>query len=154
MFQNDLKRLATILPALTFLLLAGCGGKEAVAPEEVEQAAFNDLRSKVIDVVPDPQQQETILGLVDVLQSDFSKLRKDVVVRRTELRKLNSDYDSTREQFHDYVERYDAEIKLSREKVTASHQKLLITTTVDEWDALKKADSKTMKKLVGLLQSI
>ena len=154
MFQNDLKRLAIILPALTFLLLAGCGGKEAVAPEDVEQEAFNDLRSEVIDVVPDSQRQETILALVDDLQFALAELRKDVVVRRTELRKLNSDYDATREQFHDYVERYDAAIKHSREKATASRQTLVKETTVDEWDALKKAETKTMKKMISLLQSI
>ncbi len=154
MCPNDLKRLAIIFRALTFLLLAGCGGKEAVAPEDVEQGAFNDLRSEVIDIVPDSQRQETLLELVDDLQIEFAELRKDVVVKRTELRKLNSDYDATREQFHEYAERYDAAIKQSREKVTASRQKLVRETTVDEWDALKKLETKTMKKLLSLLQSV
>lgn len=154
MFPNDLKRSAIILQALTILLLAGCGGKEAVAPEDVEQAAFDDLRAEVMDVVPDSQRQEAILGLVDDLQIDFSELLKDVVVRRTEIRKLNSDYDATREQFHDYVARYDAAIRQSREKVTASRQKLVEETTVEEWDALKKVETRTMKKMVSLLQAI
>jgi len=154
MFTKYLMRSTVALPALVLLVLAGCGGKEAVAPEDVEQEAFNDLRSEVIDVVSDSQRQETILALVDDVQIALAELRKDIVVRRTEVRKLNSDYDATREQFHDFVARYDAEIKQSREKLTASRRTLVKETTVDEWDALKKAETKTMKKMISLLQSI
>jgi len=154
MINKYIKSSQKLLPILALFLIAACGGKEPIAIEDVEQQAFDDLRAKIESVIPDPERQSIIIGLVDEVHVDYSELREAVVIRRAELRKLNADYDATREQFAAYIEKYDARIKLSREKVSASHQKLIRATTVEEWDALKKADTKTMKKLISSLQAI
>lgn len=154
MIREDVNRLTVLSLMLFVLALAGCGGKEAVSPEDFEQQAFDDLRAEMADVIVDPERRAIMSGLADVLQRDFAELRIAVTVRRTELRKLNANYDATREQFSEYIEKHDARIRASRERVTATHQSLVRATTVQEWDALQKADTKAMKELVSSLQSI
>ena len=70
------------------------------------------------------------------------------------MRHLNADYDATREQFHEYIETYDAEVRAARKRATESRQAFVGATTPEEWDALTKADSKAMKKMVGVIQGI
>ena len=97
MIRENVNRLTVLILMLFVLALAGCGGKEAVSPEDFEQQAFDDLRAEMADVIVDPERRAIMSGLADVLQRDFAELRIAVTVRRTELRKLNADYDATRE---------------------------------------------------------
>ena len=137
---------------IVFGMLAACGGKGAVAPEDVEKEAFEDMRAAIVEVVEDPDRQKEILGLAHEHHKELIRLREAVQVRRTELRHLNANYDATREQFHEYVEKYDAEIRVAREWATKSRKAFVQATTQDEWDALTKADSKAMKKMIGVIQ--
>jgi len=139
---------------IVFAMLAACGGKGVVAPENVETEAFEDLRTAIVKVVEDPGRQKEILGLVDDHQIKLTKLRKAVQAQRTELRRLNADYDATREQFYEYIEKYDAEIRVARKWATKSRKAFVQATTQEEWDVLRKADSKAMKKIVGVIQEI
>lgn len=141
------------LPLLA-LMLAACGGKDAVAPENAEKEAYEDLRAAIVEVVEDPDRQKEILGLVREHQKDFTKLRESVQVRRTELRHLNADYDATLEQFHEYIEKYDAEIMIARKTASESRKAFVDATTPEEWDALMKVESKAMKKMVGIIRGI
>jgi len=143
-----------LLLLLLVLAVSGCGGKETVAPEDIEAEAFDGLREKIEAVVENPERQAAVLGLVDTLQTDFTGLRESIVRRRFELRQLNANYDATREQFDDFVRKYDVDVVAARKEVSISHRRLVEAATPEEWDALKKADSKAMKKLIGLLQSI
>ena len=125
-----------------------------MAPESVEKEGYEDMRAAIVDVVQDPARQKEGLGLLEGHQNDFTKLREAVQVRRTELRRLNADYDATREQFHEFIKKYDAEIKAARKRATKSRTAFVAATTPEEWDALTKADSKAMKKMVGVIQGI
>ena len=46
------------IPLLLALMLAACGGKDAVKPESVEKEAFEDLRAAIVEVVEDPDRQK------------------------------------------------------------------------------------------------
>ena len=151
--KNIIKAATTLLAFVTVSLVA-CGGKEAVAPEDVEREAIDDFRQTIEEVIEDPDREAEIMALVDGLYGDFRNLRESVTKRRTELRRLNADYDATREQFGEFIEVIDAEIKAERKSVTQRRIALVEATTEQEWDALKKAETKTMKTMVGVIQSI
>ena len=136
------------------LLICGCGGREAVAPEVTAVAAFEDFREAVVDVIEDPDRESQILSLVDEFHADFLELLAAVEEQRTGLRKLNADYDATREQFQDYFDQYAAQIQAARQEAVASRAAFIQATTAEEWDALNKADTKAMKKLVRTIQGI
>lgn len=136
------------------LAIAGCGGKEAVSPSDIEQQAFDDLREKVGQVIEDPERRAVVNAEVDKLQTSYTAFRLAVTARRTEVRALNADYNATREQFHEYVERYNNQILTDHGVLLKSHQALISATTPEEWDELQKADSKMMKKLISSLQAI
>ena len=138
---------------ITFMLSA-CSGKEAVAPESVGKAAFDDFRETVIEVIEDPERQATVLLLVEDYESDYANLMSAVKTQRTELRRLNADYDATREQFQSYYDKYMSDIQSARKDATESRTAFVNSTTTEEWDALSKAESKTMKKLVSSIQSL
>ncbi len=152
---RDSGRSSAFLPTLACLLLiSGCGGKEAVAPESVTNAAFDDFREAIAEVVEDPTRQAQIIALVDDFESDFSNLLLSVETQRTELRRLNADFDASREQFQDYFDKYNAQIRAARQAAMESRAAFVQSTTAEEWDALNKADTKTMKQLVSSIQSI
>ena len=136
------------------LLVTGCGGTDAVAPDPADKVAFDDFREVIVDVVQDSERQAQILSLIDVYQSDFSNLQAAVRMQRTELRRLNADYDASREQFQSYFDKYNAEIRTARKKAMESRAAFVRSTTADEWNALNKADTKTMKQLVSSIQGI
>ncbi len=149
-----MKITTAILVLVPALLLATCGGKEAVTPAQAEQEAFDDLRAAFSEVIQDPAQQARLLEMVDDAQAEFENLRTAVEVRRTELRKLNADYDATMEQFRVYIEKYDNEIKGARKLVTQRRLELVRATTEEQWDELEKASNKAMKKMIRVIQSI
>ena len=136
------------------LAIAGCGGKKAVSPADVEQQAFDDLREKVGQVIEDPERKALVNAQVDELQRSYTDFMLAVTARRTEVRALNADYDATREQFHEYVEKYNNQILTDHGVLLKSHQALISATTPEEWADLQKADTKMMKKLISSLQAI
>jgi long-subunit acyl-CoA synthetase (AMP-forming) len=142
----------------TLLAVAGCsliacGGKN-IAPEEIEKQAFEDLRVQVRDIVDDATREAEILVLIDQLQGNFDTLRSAMVTRRADLRALNADYDATREQFAELIERHGKEVKFSHAQFMRSRQAFVSATTPDEWSAMGKSNTKSMATLARSLQSI
>lgn len=54
------------------LAFAGCGGKDAVTPVDIEKQAWEDLRSDVREVISDPEREAEAIKLVDVLADDLA----------------------------------------------------------------------------------
>ncbi len=154
MNSGNSRRLTGLVLMLIATALTACGGKEAVAPEDVEQQAFDDMREVIADVIADPARQAEVTALADDFQARLGEFRNAVADRRTVLRKLNSDYDATREQFIAYIEKYDAQIESTHKRLMDSHVALVRVTTAAEWDKLSKADTKMMKELINSIQSI
>ncbi len=70
-------------------MFAGCGGKDAVAPVDVEKQAWEDLRSEVRETVSDPARQAEVIHLVDVLAEDV-KVFREVMTKRHDARCIRS----------------------------------------------------------------
>ena len=136
-----------------FALLAACGGSpEATA--DIERQAFDDMRAEVRAIIEDPQREEAVVTLVDRLQGHYENLRATAEARRKALRALNADYDATREQFTEFLDRYNAELAGNHKAFRDSHRALVDATTAEEWSALAKSNTKSMSRLAQSLSTI
>lgn len=152
MQQRSNKRLV-LLVAATAILLTSCGGKEAVAPVDVEKQAFEDLRAEVREAIEDPARQAQVLAVVDALSADLATLRESISRRNSQVRLLNADYDTPRAEFESFLDHIYSEVKSNQQRVTASHRELLSATTAEEWTQLSKARSKAMYAAINTIQA-
>ena len=146
-------RLILLSFVLTTLLTA-CGGKEAVAPADVQAEAFADLRAAVEGAIEDPSRETDVLALLDQVEADVATLRESLVERRAELRRLNANYDTTREELSTYAATMESRIQDNRRQLLEARGRLVAATTEDEWDAITKADTKAMKTIARSMQSL
>ncbi len=142
-----------VMLAAATLILAGCGGKNAVAPADVEEQAFEDLRTEVREAIDDPVREAEVLTLVDMLSNDLVALRKSVSARNSRVRELNSDYDAQRADFDVLFEQINTEIRSNQQRVTKSHLALLEITTAEEWARFSKARTKAMKSAISTIKT-
>ena len=143
-----------IFVACVAALIAGCGGKDAVSREDQQAAAFADLRSAVEEVVAEDNRRADIMRLIDGLELDINSLRASLVERRTEFRRLNADYDTTREELTEFANAMEVRIQEDRRRVFDGRARLIAATTDEEWDALTKVDTRAMKAVARSIQGL
>ena len=148
------KSINSFLAAAIVTVVAACGGKEPVAPEDVQAEAFADLRAAIEDAVDDVSREADVLGLLDQFEVEVATLRESMVERRAELRRLNADYDTTREELSTYAATMESRIQDNRRQLLEARGRLVAATTEDEWDAITKADTKAMKTIARSMQSL
>ena len=146
-----MKSISIILLAV---LLAACGGKETVSREGKQDAAFADLRVAIEATVTDKERSIEVLSLVDDFEQDVDDLRALLVLRRAELRKLNANYDTTREELSRFSKEMTEKIEENRADLLAARIQLLKATTADEWAELARAETKAMQSISLSLQGI
>ena len=151
--MNRNPRLILLSFFLTTLLTA-CGGKEPVAPADVQAEASADLRAAVEGAIDDPGRETDALALLEQFESDVATLRESMIERRAELRRLNADYDTTREELSTYAATMESRIQDNRRRILEARGRLVAATTADEWDAITKADTKAMKTIARSMQSL
>lgn len=147
------------LPAVTLLagfgfLISACGGKEAVSREDLQAQAFYDLRAAVEGVIEEQTRKEAALAVVDELEAGTDALRASLNQRRSELRRLHVDYDTTREELEAFTDSIERQIRTNHSRVSSAHQSLIAETTPQEWAALSKADTKAMNAIANSLRGI
>lgn len=133
---------------------AGCGGKDAVAPIDVEKQAWEDLRNEVREAIASPERESEVIALVDILERDMSALRGVVDERINGARQLNANYDATRAEFQSFLTKISKDAELQRKKAIQSHAALISFTTTDEWAQISKANTKAMKSTIKTMQAI
>ncbi len=133
--------------------LAACSGSPT-ADEDIEKQAFDDLREEVRTVVEDPEREAVVVALVDSMEEQFAVLRDSAATRRQVLQDLNADYDATREQFVEFLGIHNAELRRGQQAFLESHRELVEATTAEEWAALEKTDTKSMKRLADAMAAI
>ena len=138
---------------LTFALVA-CGGKETLSVQNVEQQAFDDIRAEIRAVIGAPDREANAISLVDQLQQEYVVFRSLVEDRRFESRALNANYDTTREQFENFLSANREQLRAARERTSGAHRELMAVMTRDEWEAVKKINSDAMNSLVQSLRSL
>lgn len=143
-----------MLVALCALAVAGCGGKNALSPQEVVAEAFDDLRDQVTQIVGDTQRRSTAVELVNRLEQDYDTLYATVEQRRTRVRALHADYDATRESLIALADQLESDMREARKATGVTHRELMAAMTADEWAKVSKANTRTMKAAIAALQSI
>ena len=146
--------LACASPLAAAMLLSACGGTEPVSREDQQSAAFADLRSAITETVTDEARQADVLAVVDSLEKDVDELRDLLVRRRTELRKLNANYDATREEFLEFANQMESRIQIGRRQALQQHLRLAAAMTADEWAAIEKVQTRAMRSIAGSVQGI
>ena len=144
-----------IFIALVALSIAACAttDKEGQAPEDIEQEAFNDLRTEIRETIDDPTRQTTVISHVDELQIEFKSMRSSLMEGKSSVRALFADYDASRENFEELIALHNTTMKSQRKQIGESHRVLVESMTADEWSALNKKGSKAMNTLLKSLQS-
>ena len=135
-------------------VVAGCGGKDAVAPVDVEKQAWEDLRSEVRETISDPGREAEAIKLVDELAEDVTEFREVLTKRHERVRELNSDYDTTRAQFDAFLKQVNTEIQASQQRVSKTHRAFIAATTPEEWSQISKARTKAMTATIKSMQAI
>jgi chromosome segregation ATPase len=135
-------------------VFASCGGKNAVAPIEIEKQAFDDLRTEIREVIDDPAREAEAITLVDALAEDLNTLRERISERRRRARQLNADYDTSRADFEALFDEVDKEIQSNKRQVSEKQRELLSVTTPDERSAISKAHTKAMDAAIRHIQTI
>ncbi len=134
--------------------IAGCGGKDAVAPVDIEAQAWEDLRSEVRETISDPEREAEAIKLMDVLAEDVNAFREVLTKRHERVRELNSNYDTNRAEFDAFLKQVNTEIQASQQRVSKTHRSFLAVTTPEEWSQLSKARSKAMTVAINSMQAI
>jgi Flp pilus assembly protein TadD len=145
-----------IFLAVVALSIAACAttDKEAQAPEDIEQEAFNDLRTEIRETIDDSTRQTMVISHVDQLQIEFKSMRSSLMEGKSSVRAIFADYDASRESFDELITLHDTTIRSQRKQVGESHRVLVESMTIDEWSALNKSGSKAMNTLLKSLQSL
>jgi hypothetical protein len=148
------KTLRNVWIIVAALSIAACGGKESVSREDQQIAAFEDLRTAIVEVVTDESRQETVLGLVGEFEADVDALREILVQRRSDFRRLHADYDTDKEELVRFANEMETRIQENQRRVFDGRAKLIQATTAEELDALSKVDTKAMKSISKSIQGI
>jgi uncharacterized coiled-coil DUF342 family protein len=134
------------------LSLSGCANNKPT-PAEIEQQAFDDLRTEIRNVVDDPQRATAAVEIVDELEADLADLRERIATRKRRVRELNADYDTPREEFEVYLNQVAREVREHRNQMSATYQHFLDLITEDERLAIGKAKTRAMNSAVLSIQS-
>ncbi len=145
---------SAILFAAVACAFAGCGGKEAVAPIEVERQAFENLRGEIRGAIDDPAREDKAIALVNFLVEDLDNLREKISARRKRVRQLNADYDTNRADFEAFFDQVDKEIQSNKRQVSERQRELFAVTTPDERSAISKTHTKAMDAATRNIQTI
>ena len=148
------RTLNIILSLVLMMLNIACSSSEPVSREDHRSAAFADLRSAITEIVTDQGRQADVVAVIDSLEKDVDELWDLLVRRRTELRKLNADYDATREEFLEFANQMESRIQNSRRQALQQHLRLAAAMTADEWAAIEKAQTRAMRSIAGSVQGI
>ncbi len=136
------------------LMLAACAGKDDVAPVDVEQQAFQDLRTEIREAITDPAREAEAIKLVGVLEQNLADLRSSIATRKNRVRELNADYDTQRAEFNAFLAGIETEVQDNRQRVSEIHRALFNLVTAEERSAIAKAHTKAMKAAIETIQTI
>ena len=151
---TSLGNVCCLLVAAIAFSFAGCAGKVAVSPVDVEYQAFEDLRGEIREAIDDSARETEAIALVDALSDELNALRKTISERKRRSRQLNANYDTSRADFEALVEQVSQEEKSNHQQIVEQHRALLAILTPDEWAEISKFHTKAMKATIKSIQAI
>ena len=148
------RRSALLLLIALASVITACAGKGDVSALEIEQQAFDDLRAEFRNVIDDPWREMEALALMDELVEALGYLRERVTKRRLQMRELNEDYDTTREEFDAFFDGIEANIQVYRIEVIETERALLAALTPEERESLENVQTEAMRAAIRTIQSL
>ena len=142
-----------LLPFAIVFLLSSCANR-GMAPEDVQQQAFDDLRAEIHEIIGEPERAEKAIELTKQLADDVLHFSEQYANRRAEVRKLNFDYDTPRSEFEALFATADAEMHENQRRVRKTHSELLSIMTEEEWDTLAKARTSAISSVLKTISVI
>lgn len=139
--------------SLVAVFVFGCASDD-IAPVDVESQAFDDLRTEVQAAIADPSRATTAIRIIDQLESDLASLRAGIRERRDSARRLNADYDTTREEFETFLTEVEAEVLENKKRISELNRALFDAVTSEERSAVAKAHTRAMNAAIRTIQTI
>jgi len=151
---ENMNRMSKLVITTLVLGIAACSGNKGVSPADVHTQVFSELRIAVRDAVIDQERQDAAIVIVDQLESDIGDLHDSLIHKRAELRRLNANYDTTKEELIGFSHSIEREIQENQQRASETHQELIAVTTPEEWSALAKSTQKSVKTITRSLKGI
>ncbi|GEA50832.1 hypothetical protein VIN01S_16360 [Vibrio inusitatus NBRC 102082] len=137
-----------LIPSLLLMLSACSSGNET----NVEKQAFEDLRTEIRVAITDPEREKEVLMIIDELSEELQLLRDKKEQRQVQTRKLNANYDTTREEFEVFIKAKHADIRLSQQRILNKRDALIEATTHEEWDQIINKRSTSIDNAIKVVQ--
>lgn len=153
MFPSKNRFMYSLLLTVIVTTLAGCGGKDAIAPVDVQAQAFEDLRTEIRAAIDDPVRAEEAIRLVDALVTDFEDLGLKFAERNRYARQLHSNYDTTRDEFVEFIDQMYSELQARQQAVTKRQHALIAITSAEEWNQISDARSEAISAAIASIQA-
>lgn len=151
--RKVLQPFLVLLALAGILVISGCAGNNQ-SPLEKMDAAFADLRAEVQVIVVDPERAAQANTLIDQLQQTYTATAKSMQSRKTRMRELNEDYDSSRASMDEQMELVIADLRANQQVVLVAMGQLSTLLTPEEKDQLSKAKSKALNLAVASMEVI
>jgi hypothetical protein len=89
-------------------LFVGCAKRKGSSEQAPSAKWFDETRERIRHEFVDPEQVVALTGVVDRMEIAMNDLDKDVVAYYSTLAALDRDYASTREQFQEVIDEFNA----------------------------------------------
>ena len=140
-----------LLICAAFIVLTGAVGcasrSQAPDPDELQakiESTNADYRKLIASEISDPARAKTFAALSDERDRLISKHAKVVQHYSTTMRKINSDYSSSREDFEQLVRDYNRDRRAHQVGFLELIDQMKAVTTEKEWKTLSKFELKEL----------
>jgi len=136
--QHPRFRIAGVLAVLMMIALSGvgCSKSKNVGSKQPTQKWAQDMRERINKTVTDPDRATQMLLLTNDLEKAMFEFNTDLTEYYGNIKRVNADYDATREDFEKVISDFDVIRKAARAKVIAIRSKMADLATDEEWVAL------------------
>jgi hypothetical protein len=128
------------LLAAAVLLVSGCGRKKVSTDVAPSAEWFDDLRERIGNGFEDSGQVAALAGVVDQMEATMIELDRRVVEYYAKLGSLDREYGTTREQFQEVIDGFNAEQRAVFEKMLVYVAELRRIAGREGWKKLADID--------------
>jgi hypothetical protein len=121
-------------------LLSGCAGRNTSADQAPSAKWFDETRERIRNEFTDPEQVAALTKVVDQMEVTMNDLDKDVVDYYAKVAALDRDYGTTREQFQEAVDGFNARLGVVYEEMLIFLGELKRIAGRDGWKTLSDID--------------
>jgi chromosome segregation ATPase len=133
------------------VLLCGCTTRDSTTSAEETALATDELRATIHRVVTDDTTRLEMLTLLNALDSEIASMSADIRERREQIRRLNADYDATREELAALVDEATLSILGYRNRIVNVRRVLASKSTPEQWEQIRKAEAKAARVVADSL---